>query len=146
MQTFPFEGLSRPARIFKRVDFPEPLLPSIATNSPFWVVTDTPRSAYSDTAFWQYIFEMFSALNTSNFIYLLHLLFAYPCIQCSIFFIYLQQILSKTTISTASKTNSRSNNTGQAEAAPAISSITTGTTYFRGWCHRSLSIFQSRMG
>ena len=88
------------------------LLPSIATNSPFWIVTDTLRSACNDTAFWQYIFEMFSPLNTSNFIYLL--------------------LLSKTVTSTASKANNTGSNTGQEDTAPASSSITTGTTYFRG--------------
>ena len=30
--------------------------------------------------------------------------------------------------------------------SPASRSMTAGTTYFRGWCQRSLSIFHSRMG
>ena len=44
---FPFVGFSRPASIFKSVDFPEPEVPTMAQNSPLYIVKSTPFKAYT---------------------------------------------------------------------------------------------------
>jgi hypothetical protein len=41
----PLVGLSRSPIIFSKVDFPEPELPTIKTNSPRFIVNDTLSSA-----------------------------------------------------------------------------------------------------
>ena len=45
MRISPLVGFSSPASIFKRVDLPEPEVPTIATNSPFGISKLTPFKA-----------------------------------------------------------------------------------------------------
>src|SRR5690606_38948642 len=56
----PAEGRSRPAMIFKRVDFPLPLLPIIAVSSPFCIVRSSPCSATTSVSFVLYILTRLS--------------------------------------------------------------------------------------
>ena len=45
MMISPFVGFSNPANIFRSVDFPEPDGPTIAQNSPLYIVKSTPFKA-----------------------------------------------------------------------------------------------------
>lgn len=62
--TSPLSGHSIPDRHFKRVDFPEPLLPVTATNSPSDASNETLSNAVV-FAIVPYIFDIFSAFNIS---------------------------------------------------------------------------------
>ncbi len=43
----PEVGVSRQPSWLSRVDFPEPDVPIMVTNSPAWMSNDTPRRAYT---------------------------------------------------------------------------------------------------
>ena len=45
--TVPEVGRSRPPSIWSRVDLPEPLVPTMATNSPSSTVRSTPSRAFT---------------------------------------------------------------------------------------------------
>ena len=53
----PLLGVSRQPMRFISVDFPEPDGPMIATNSPRSMSTDTPLSAWTDSAPMRYVFQ-----------------------------------------------------------------------------------------
>jgi hypothetical protein len=47
MKTLPLEGRSKRPIMLSKVDFPEPELPTINTNSPFSIENDTSSSAFT---------------------------------------------------------------------------------------------------
>ena len=67
MITSPLVKLSSPPSMFSSVDLPLPEVPTIATNSPYFISKLILSSAFTRFSFYPYILTKFSAFNILMF-------------------------------------------------------------------------------